>query len=53
MHGSFENNGGGSNEDRQPNEQDLGIAGKMARTFIDSPLSPLLFVACLFMGVLG
>ncbi len=53
MHGSFENRSGGSNEDRQPNEHDLGAAGKMARAFIHSPLSPLLFVACLFMGVLG
>ncbi|MCP4933797.1 MAG: AcrB/AcrD/AcrF family protein [bacterium] len=53
MHGSFENRSGGSNEDCQPNEHDLGAAGKMARAFIDSPLSPLLFVACLFMGILG
>ncbi len=53
MHGSFENRSGGSNEDRQPNEHDLGAAGKMARAFIHSPLSPLLFAACLFMGVLG
>ena len=53
MHGSFENHSGGSNEDRQPNEYDLGMAGKMAKAFIHSPLSPLLFVAFLFMGVIG
>lgn len=33
--------------------EELGIAGKMARSFIHSPLSPLLFFAMLAMGVLG
>ncbi len=32
---------------------ELGLAGRMTRTFIDSPLSPLLFFAMLFMGILG
>jgi multidrug efflux pump subunit AcrB len=32
---------------------DLGIAGRMARAFIHSPLSPLLFFAMLAMGLLG
>ena len=32
---------------------DLGLAGKTARAFIHSPLSPLLFLAMLAMGVLG
>jgi len=32
---------------------DLGLAGKTARAFIHSPLSPLLFIAMLAMGVLG
>jgi len=32
---------------------ELGLAGKMARSFIHSPLSPLLFFAMLAMGVLG
>lgn len=33
--------------------EDLGLAGKTARAFIHSPLSPLLFLAMLAMGVLG
>jgi multidrug efflux pump subunit AcrB len=32
---------------------ELGIAGRVARTFIDSPLSPLLYMAALFAGLLG
>jgi multidrug efflux pump subunit AcrB len=32
---------------------DLGLAGKTARAFIHSPLSPLLFLGMLAMGVLG
>ncbi len=31
----------------------LGLAGRMAKSFIHSPLSPLLFFAMLAMGVLG
>lgn len=31
----------------------LGLAGAMARTFIHSPLSPLLLLAALAMGILG
>jgi multidrug efflux pump subunit AcrB/predicted flap endonuclease-1-like 5' DNA nuclease len=34
-------------------ETDLGMAGKIASTFIHSPLTPLLLVACLAMGLLG
>ena len=39
----------------RPHEEtpSLGLAGNLARTFIDSPLSPLLFLAALFIGVLG
>ncbi|MGV6826147.1 MAG: efflux RND transporter permease subunit, partial [bacterium] len=33
--------------------QDLGLAGKTARAFIHSPLSPLLFLAMLAMGLIG
>ena len=44
-------------ENPSPNEGELGaqlgIAGRMARTFIDSPLSPLLYMAALFAGLLG
>lgn len=32
---------------------DLGLAGQTARSFIHSPLSPLLFLAMLAMGILG
>jgi len=34
-------------------EQNLGLAGKMARSFIHSPLSPLLLFATLAIGILG
>ena len=34
-------------------EVNLGLAGSIARTFVHSPLSPLLFVAMLAMGLLG
>jgi multidrug efflux pump subunit AcrB len=33
--------------------EELGLAGRMTRTFINSPLSPLLFLAMLALGVLG
>ena len=40
--------------DRQEVEsKDLGIAGSIACTFIDSPISPLLMVATLLLGLLG
>lgn len=32
---------------------DLGLAGKTAKAFIHSPLSPLLFLAMLAMGIIG
>ena len=31
----------------------LGLAGKLAQGFINSPLSPLLLFACLALGILG
>ncbi|MBS0002681.1 MAG: efflux RND transporter permease subunit [Thioalkalivibrio sp.] len=34
-------------------EKDLGLAGRMARSFIHSPLSPLLLLATLAIGILG
>jgi multidrug efflux pump subunit AcrB len=34
-------------------EQNLGLAGNMARSFIHSPITPLLLVACLVIGVMG
>ena len=33
--------------------QHLGVAGKMAQAFIHSPLSPLIFFAMFFMGIMG
>ncbi len=36
-----------------PEGEHLGIAGRMTRAFINSPLSPLLFVAMLFTGIMG
>ncbi|MCF6232530.1 MAG: efflux RND transporter permease subunit [Rhodobacteraceae bacterium] len=32
---------------------DLGLAGKLAKGFIGSPLTPLLLVACLALGIMG
>ncbi len=34
-------------------EQHLGLAGKTARFFINSPLSPLFFISMMMMGLLG
>ncbi len=34
-------------------EEHLGLAGRTAKAFINSPLSPLLFMAMLFLGLLG
>ena len=41
------------NNSSQNGDEQLGLAGRMARAFIHSPLSPLLFFAMLAMGVLG
>ncbi|QEP44972.1 efflux RND transporter permease subunit [Ectothiorhodospiraceae bacterium BW-2] len=40
------------NQSNEP-QPDLGLAGKLAKSFIHSPLSPLLFFAMLAMGLLG
>ncbi len=37
----------------QASAEHLGIAGRMTRAFINSPLSPLLFFAMLFTGLMG
>ena len=37
----------------ESSEQHLGLAGRTARFFIDSPLSPLLFISMMLMGLLG
>lgn len=36
-----------------PVQENLGIAGNITSTFINSPITPLLLVACLVMGILG
>lgn len=42
------------NLDKQTNEpEDPGLAGNIARNFIHSPLSPLLFIGMLALGILG
>jgi multidrug efflux pump subunit AcrB len=35
------------------NDAELGLAGRMAKFFINSPLSPLLYLAMLMMGIMG
>ncbi|MCB1349606.1 MAG: hypothetical protein KDK11_13580, partial [Maritimibacter sp.] len=35
------------------NGHDLGLAGRLAQAFINSPLSPLLLLACLGLGIMG
>ncbi|WP_439654719.1 efflux RND transporter permease subunit, partial [endosymbiont of Lamellibrachia barhami] len=35
------------------NDAHLGLAGRTARFFIESPLSPLFFLAMMLMGLLG
>ncbi len=41
------------NSDGQSADIKLGIAGNMAKMFIDSPLAPLLLVACFALGFIG
>ena len=43
----------GDNIDNEQSVKSLGIAGAMAKAFIHSPLSPLLFIAMLAMGLMG
>jgi multidrug efflux pump subunit AcrB len=49
-------NDNNSNTNTPPNnaaQENLGLAGNMARTFIHSPLTPLLLIASLAIGLLG
>ena len=39
--------------DRLPSDEELGVAGRMAKAFIHSPLSPLFLFACLGLGIMG
>ncbi|MCB1338058.1 MAG: efflux RND transporter permease subunit, partial [Maritimibacter sp.] len=45
-------NGNGA-ENGNGHGEGLGLAGRLARAFINSPLSPLLLVACLGLGIMG
>ncbi len=40
-------------EAQAPHGEGLGVAGNLARMFINSPLSPLLLIACLALGLMG
>ena len=51
-----------SEQDTRPNssanttplsDEHLGLAGRTARFFINSPLSPLFFMALMLMGLMG
>ena len=42
-----------SNPNIENNDEALGLAGKLARGFINSPLSPLLLITCLALGLMG
>jgi multidrug efflux pump subunit AcrB len=46
-------NNGGSREAAQISDEHLGLAGRTARFFINSPLSPLFFISMMLMGLLG
>ncbi|HHH40250.1 MAG TPA: efflux RND transporter permease subunit, partial [Sedimenticola sp.] len=46
------NNSGMTSPDQLP-AKDLGLAGRTAKAFINSPLSPLLFISMMLMGLLG
>ncbi|MCC2111191.1 MAG: efflux RND transporter permease subunit, partial [Hyphomicrobiales bacterium] len=44
---------GQQGDDARLETESLGLAGSIAKTFIHSPIAPLLLVACLAAGVLG
>jgi len=37
----------------EPGNHDLGLAGNVAKAFINSPVTPMLLVATLFIGIMG
>ena len=43
----------GVNQDNSLEEADLGLAGKLAKAFITSPLSAIIFLAMLGAGIIG
>ena len=43
----------GVNQDNSLEEADLGIAGKLAKAFITSPLSAIIFLAMFGAGIIG
>ncbi len=40
-------------EKLQNEEHDLGLAGNIAKTFINTPVTPMLLIACLLIGLMG
>lgn len=46
-------NNAGNPRDTAAQEHELGLAGRIAKTFIDSPVTPLLMMAMLGVGLLG
>ena len=50
---SEQHKGGQGHDPANDEAHSLGIAGGMARFFIQSPLSPVLFLAMLALGILG
>ncbi len=53
MHNQHSDHFNDPGKDQPVGGEHLGIAGNTARSFIDSPLSPLLFLAMLLLGVAG
>ena len=43
----------GQDQPGPPSDEHLGLAGRTARFFINSPLSPLFFIAMMLMGLMG
>ncbi|MBU2753661.1 efflux RND transporter permease subunit [Acidithiobacillus sp. CV18-2] len=46
-------NGNGAHGESSPSAKNLGLAGNIARIFVNSPLAPLLLIVLLAAGVLG
>ena len=46
-------NNGGQDQPGPLSDEHLGLAGRTARFFINSPLSPLFFIAMMLMGLMG
>lgn len=53
MSNEVDKNKAGQEDDIELDEKNLGIAGRIARQFINSPVTPLLMMAFLGIGLLG